>query len=62
MVKKLVTFTSTVCIEIEVRDGIKTVSDLSQEEVDQAWEMLDNRSADDGTSIWSMEDGELEDP
>jgi len=61
MPKKLVTFTSTICIEIEVREGVTHTGDLSQEEADQAWEQLYNRSEEDGVSIWSMEEGDLED-
>lgn len=61
-VKKIVTFTSIVCVEIEVREGINNTQDLSQEELDKAWEALENRSFEDGNSIWSIEDGDLEDP
>lgn len=62
MPKKIITFTSIICVEIEVREGVLLTQDLSQEEMDQAWEVLDNRSMDDGNSIWSMEEGELGDP
>ena len=62
MPKKIITFTSITCVEIEVREGVGNTQDLSQEELDQAWEALGNRSMDDGTSIWSIEEGELGDP
>ena len=61
-VKKIVTFTSIVCVEIDVREGVNNTKDLSQEELDKAWEELENRSSDDSNSIWSIEEGELEDP
>lgn len=60
--KKIVTFTSMVCVEIDVREGVSNTQDLSQEELDKAWEALESRSFEDGNSIWSIEEGELEDP
>lgn len=62
MPKKIICFTSCYLVEIDVRDGVTTTQDLSQEEIDQAWEILDQRSSEDGVSIWSMEEGDLEDP
>lgn len=58
MPQKTVKFIACVSAQIEVRDGVKTTQDLSEEEMEKAWSKLHDNAF---YAEWSMEEGELED-